>query len=103
MYVPAQSSTSKPVLCSDPLCDKATTCAAVSDQCPYEINYVSANTSTSGTLYEDYMYFKREAGGSAVKLPVYLGYVGSPTNKISSARILIAHNGVPCHPSRITF
>jgi hypothetical protein len=73
MYSPEQSSTSKPVLCSDPLCDKSASCAALTDQCPYEINYVSANTSTSGTLYEDYMYFMREAGGSAVKLPVYLG------------------------------
>lgn len=75
MYSPEQSSTSKPVLCSDPLCDKSASCAALTDQCPYEINYVSANTSTSGTLYEDFMYFMREAGGSAVKLPVYLGLV----------------------------
>jgi hypothetical protein len=73
MYIPSQSSTSKPVLCSDPLCEKSAQCASLTDQCPYEINYVSANTSTSGTLYEDFMYFMREAGGSAVKLPVYLG------------------------------
>lgn len=73
MYVPSQSSTSKPVPCSDPLCEQSAKCAAVTDQCPYEINYVSANTSTSGTLYEDFMYFKREAGGSTVELPVYLG------------------------------
>ena len=73
VYTPAQSSTSKPVLCSDPLCEKSALCAAMTDQCPYEINYVSANTSTSGTLYQDYMYFMREAGGVPVKLPVYLG------------------------------
>ncbi|KAG0630469.1 hypothetical protein M758_1G180200 [Ceratodon purpureus] len=73
VYTPAQSSTSKPVLCSDPLCEKSASCVALTDQCPYEINYVSANTSTSGTLYEDYMYFMRESGGSAVKLPIYLG------------------------------
>jgi hypothetical protein len=73
VYTPAQSSTSKPVLCSDPLCAKSASCAAMTDQCPYEINSVSANTSTSGMLYEDDMYFMREAGGSDVKLPIYLG------------------------------
>lgn len=73
MYTPAQSSTSKPVLCADPLCEKSASCAAMTDQCPYDINYVSANTSTSGTLYDDFMYFTREVGGAAVKLPIYLG------------------------------
>jgi len=86
-YAPSQSSTSKPVLCSDPLCAKSATCAST-EQCPYEIKYVSANTSTSGTIYEDVLYFMPEAGGNPVTLPIYLGWV--------SLSLIIVGNSCRC-------
>ena len=84
-YTPSQSSTAKPVLCSDPLCAKSATCAST-DQCPYEIKYVSANTSTSGTIYEDVLYFMPEAGGNPVTLPIYLGWVSPPPIIVGNSR-----------------
>ena len=84
-YTPSQSSTAKPVLCSDPLCAKSATCAS-SEQCPYEIKYVSANTSTSGTIYEDVLYFMPEAGGNPVTLPIYLGWVSPSPIIVGNSR-----------------
>jgi hypothetical protein len=72
-YSPGQSSTSKPVGCGNALCDRPNACAATnSSSCPYTVNYVSANTSSSGVLVEDVLHLTRD-GGEAVEAAVVLG------------------------------
>ncbi|RLN11605.1 aspartic proteinase-like protein 1 [Panicum miliaceum] len=53
-YSPRLSSTSAPVTCDSPLCDRPNACsAATNGSCPYGVRYVSANTSSSGVLVQD--------------------------------------------------
>ncbi|KAH8954736.1 hypothetical protein BDL97_08G096500 [Sphagnum fallax] len=75
-YSPTSSSTSKPVSCSDALCDSAVSdgqCTAKTDQCGYQINYVSANTSTTGFLFSDQMWFVSESGSPVTSTAVTFG------------------------------
>ncbi|CAL4995282.1 unnamed protein product [Urochloa decumbens] len=81
-YSPRQSSTSKPVSCDNPLCDRPDTCAAdaantttTSSSCPYEVSYVSANTGSSGVLVQDVLHVTRENNSKqqSVQAPVVLG------------------------------
>jgi hypothetical protein len=75
-YSPTSSSTSKPVSCSDALCDSAVSdgqCTAKTDQCGYQINYVSANTSTTGFLFSDQMWFASESGSRVISTAVTFG------------------------------
>ncbi|CAM6033699.1 unnamed protein product [Sphagnum compactum] len=75
-YSPTSSSTSKPVSCSDALCDSAVSdgqCTAKTDQCGYQINYVSANTSTTGFLFSDQMWFDSESGSPVISTAVTFG------------------------------
>jgi len=75
-YSPSASQTSKPVTCNNTLCDLQKQCSKSSDQCPYKIAYLSANTSTSGTLVEDVLYLIPGDGsqsGTVVKAPITFG------------------------------
>jgi len=75
-YSPSASQTSKPVTCDNTLCDLQNKCSKSSDQCPYNVAYVSANTSTSGTLVEDILYLIPGNGslnGTVVKAPITFG------------------------------
>ncbi|CAM6024898.1 unnamed protein product [Sphagnum balticum] len=75
-YSPTSSSTSKPVSCTDALCDSAVSdgqCTAKTDQCGYQINYVSANTSTTGFLFSDQMWFVSESGSPVISTAVTFG------------------------------
>jgi hypothetical protein len=83
-YSPSLSSTSKEILCNDPLCIYATTCGInAADQCPYtqDYNYLNAynnsyvyNASSSGVLFEDNLYLRPEKSGRLVSAPVVIGY-----------------------------
>ncbi|RZC85485.1 hypothetical protein C5167_041665 [Papaver somniferum] len=55
IYSSNSSSTSKGVSCNSSLCARGCL-GSSSDQCSYEVDYVSANTSTSGTLVEDVLH-----------------------------------------------
>ncbi|CAL4985741.1 unnamed protein product [Urochloa decumbens] len=78
-YSPRQSSTSKTVSCDNPLCDRPDECAAAmanstSSSCPYEVDYVSANTGSSGVLVQDVLHLTREnSKQQSVQAPVVLG------------------------------
>jgi len=63
-YSPRRSSTSTPVTCESPLCDRPNACgAATNGSCPYGVRYVSANTSSSGVLVQDVLHLTREGPG----------------------------------------
>lgn len=50
------SSTSQNVLCNSSLCEQQTQCPSSGSTCPYEVNYLSNGTSTSGFLVEDVLH-----------------------------------------------
>ncbi|XP_010491661.1 PREDICTED: aspartic proteinase-like protein 1 [Camelina sativa] len=78
-YNPSTSSTSKVFLCSHKLCDSAPDCESPKEQCPYTVNYLSGNTSTSGLLVEDILHLTYNTNNrltnasSSVKAQVVLG------------------------------
>uniref|UniRef100_A0A0D9WU78 Peptidase A1 domain-containing protein n=1 Tax=Leersia perrieri TaxID=77586 RepID=A0A0D9WU78_9ORYZ len=73
-YSPSKSSTSKKVTCENPLCVTPNACSNSTTSCPYAVNYVSANTSSSGDLVEDVIYLTGAGGDTGVKAaPVVFG------------------------------
>ena len=76
VYSPAQSTTSRKVPCSSNLCDLQTACRSKSISCPYSIQYLSDNTSSSGVLVEDVLYLTSDSAQSKiVTAPIMFGYV----------------------------
>ncbi|EHA8592547.1 Aspartyl protease family protein 1 [Cocos nucifera] len=74
IYSPSQSSTSKKVPCNSSFCELKSSCSAANSSCPYVVKYVSDNTSSSGVLVEDILYFKTEETiPKVVKAPIVLG------------------------------
>lgn len=63
-YSPNDSTTSSIVPCTSSLCGQ---CTSNKNICPYEINYVSANTSSIGYLVEDVLHL---AADDALLKPV---------------------------------
>lgn len=55
-YNPSGSSTSKFLSCSHQLCELSSNCKNPKEPCPYTVNYVSEDTSTSGVLVEDILH-----------------------------------------------
>eukprot|EP00253_Pinus_taeda_P024143 PITA_24143 len=75
-YSPSASKTSKQVTCNNTLCDLQNQCSKSSDQCPYNVTYLSENTSSAGTLVEDVLYLIPGDGsqnGTVVKAPITFG------------------------------
>ncbi|CAN1191105.1 Aspartic proteinase-like protein 1 [Linum perenne] len=75
-YSPSQSSSSKLLSCSDPLCELGSKCKSPSQQCPYSVQYYSENTSSSGLLVQDVLYFASDDVGTSnvsLKAPVLVG------------------------------
>ncbi|KAF8377780.1 hypothetical protein HHK36_031165 [Tetracentron sinense] len=60
IYDPRGSSTSKKVTCSNSLCAQRNQCLGTFSNCPYIVSYVSAETSTSGILVEDFLHLTTE-------------------------------------------
>ncbi|RWW34951.1 hypothetical protein BHE74_00029459 [Ensete ventricosum] len=74
IYSPGNSSTSQKVPCSNSLCDNQNACTGTNSSCPYIVNYVSANTSSSGFLVEDVLYLTTEdATPQIVEAPIVFG------------------------------
>ncbi|CAM0952761.1 unnamed protein product [Alopecurus aequalis] len=72
VYSPAKSTTSRKVPCSSSLCD--TECTAATSSCPYSIEYLSDNTSSTGVLVEDVLYLTTESGQSKItQAPITFG------------------------------
>jgi hypothetical protein len=86
VYSPAASSTSKHLSCTNNLCALRHNCKTKSHACPYIVEYVSDNTSTSGSLVEDVLYLSSGselASGHSVKPRVVIG-----CGRIQSGRFL---------------
>ncbi|GLU19726.1 hypothetical protein SLE2022_359590 [Rubroshorea leprosula] len=60
VYNPKGSSTNKKVTCNSNLCAHRNRCLGTFSNCPYEVSYVSAQTSTSGILMEDVLHLTTE-------------------------------------------
>lgn len=61
IYSPTKSSTSKSVPCSSSICEHQERCSSSgNNECLYNVNYVSADTSSSGFLVEDLLYLTTE-------------------------------------------
>ncbi|XP_043708717.1 aspartyl protease family protein 1-like isoform X1 [Telopea speciosissima] len=56
IYSPSASFTSKNVPCNSSLCEQKYECHINQSTCPYEVLYLSADTSTSGYLVEDVLH-----------------------------------------------
>ncbi|XP_072993750.1 aspartyl protease family protein 1-like [Typha latifolia] len=66
IYSPSNSTTSKQVPCSSSLCELQSSCSGASSSCPYEVQYLSVNTSSSGILVEDVLYLTTETASPEV-------------------------------------
>ncbi|KAG8057609.1 hypothetical protein GUJ93_ZPchr0002g25290 [Zizania palustris] len=74
MYSPEKSTTSRKVPCSSSFCDLQGACRSKSNSCPYNIQYLSDNTSSSGVLVEDVLYLTSESAQSkVVTAPIIFG------------------------------
>ncbi|XP_059645303.1 aspartyl protease family protein 1-like isoform X3 [Cornus florida] len=56
IYSPNTSSTSIQVPCNSTLCHQQRQCSATRNICPYQIQYLSSNTSSTGTLVKDVLH-----------------------------------------------
>ncbi|XP_028774572.1 aspartyl protease family protein 1 [Neltuma alba] len=56
IYGPDASSTSKKVLCNSTFCEQQRRCPSSDSGCPYQIQYLSNGTSSSGVLVEDVLH-----------------------------------------------
>ncbi|KAG6505675.1 hypothetical protein ZIOFF_038040 [Zingiber officinale] len=73
-YSPGNSTTSQKVFCNDTLCDRHNACTSRTNSCPYQVNYLSENTSSSGVLVEDILYLTTEGPSPrVVKAPIVFG------------------------------
>ncbi|XP_020082096.1 aspartic proteinase-like protein 1 isoform X2 [Ananas comosus] len=73
MYSPAESRTSRHLPCSHKLCQLGPSCKSPKQPCPYNINYYSENTSSSGLLVEDTLYLASSDGRTSVQASVIIG------------------------------
>ncbi|XP_038973156.1 aspartic proteinase-like protein 1 [Phoenix dactylifera] len=73
MYSPAESRTSRHVSCSHELCALGSSCNSPKQPCPYNINYSSENTSSSGLLIEDTLYMASNEDRRPIQTSVIIG------------------------------
>ncbi|KAL4645443.1 hypothetical protein ACB092_02G235600 [Castanea dentata] len=75
-YNPSDSSTSKHLSCSHQLCESGPNCKSPKQQCPYNINYYTESTSSSGLLVEDMLNLASgsdNTSNTSVQAPVIIG------------------------------
>ncbi|KAG6525869.1 hypothetical protein ZIOFF_015840 [Zingiber officinale] len=73
-YSSSNSSTSQKVFCNNTLCDQPNACTSATNSCPYQVDYLSANTSSSGVLVEDTLYLMTEGPSpQVVEAPIVFG------------------------------
>ncbi|XP_050388070.1 aspartyl protease family protein 1-like [Argentina anserina] len=74
IYSPSQSKTSKKVSCNSTYCDQQQQCSSPSSDCRYSIDYLSANTSSSGIIVEDVLHLRTDdVKLKAVEAPIAFG------------------------------
>ncbi|XP_073103650.1 aspartic proteinase-like protein 1 isoform X1 [Elaeis guineensis] len=73
MYSPAESRTSRHLSCSHELCAWGSSCNSAKQPCPYNINYDSENTSSSGFLVEDTLYLASNVDHRPIQASVIIG------------------------------
>ncbi|XP_058775679.1 aspartyl protease family protein 1-like [Vicia villosa] len=62
MYDNSRSSSSKNVACNSSFCEQPALCSSSGGTCPYQVQYLSENTSTSGFLVEDVLHLITDRG-----------------------------------------
>jgi hypothetical protein len=72
IYKPAESTTSRHLPCSHELC-LGSGCTNPKQPCPYNIEYFSENTTSSGLLIEDSLHFYSREGHVPVNASVIIG------------------------------
>ncbi|XP_022963037.1 aspartic proteinase-like protein 1 isoform X1 [Cucurbita moschata] len=75
-YRPSSSSTSKHISCSHNLCESGQSCQSPKQSCPYVIDYLTENTSSSGLLIQDVLHLSSGCENSSnctIQAPVVLG------------------------------
>ncbi|XP_035549501.1 aspartyl protease family protein 1-like isoform X2 [Juglans regia] len=73
IYSPSNSSTSKIVSCNSTLCGQ-TQCPSANSNCPYNVSYISSNTSSTGILVEDILHLITDDDQQkAVDTPITFG------------------------------
>jgi hypothetical protein len=73
IYKPAESTTSRHLPCSHELCSSGSVCANPKQLCPYNIDYASENTTSSGLLVEDTLHLDSREGHIPVNVSVIIG------------------------------
>ncbi|KAL5207417.1 hypothetical protein ABZP36_031852 [Zizania latifolia] len=73
IYKPSESTTSRHLPCSHELCSLGSGCTNPKQPCPYNIDYFSENTTSSGLLIEDMLYLDSRDGHAPVKASVIIG------------------------------
>ncbi|XP_068641696.1 aspartic proteinase-like protein 1 [Aristolochia californica] len=76
VYSPSKSSTSKHLPCNHHLCELGPNCKSSKLPCPYRVDYVSQNTSTSGVLVEDLLHLASssvQSSAPTVKTSIIIG------------------------------
>ncbi|KAL1540532.1 cathepsin D [Salvia divinorum] len=73
-YSPSRSNTSKHVPCSHTLCEMGPNCDSPNGRCPYLVQYLSDDTSSSGYLFEDQLHLA-SLGGSKQQSSVHSAVV----------------------------
>ncbi|KAI3465056.1 hypothetical protein Pfo_021719 [Paulownia fortunei] len=75
-YSPSHSSSSKRIPCSHELCEMGPNCKTPKGHCPYTVNYLSEDTSSSGFLFEDQLHLASVEGNkqrSSVQAAIIVG------------------------------
>lgn len=75
-FSPSRSLSSKHLTCSHRLCDVGSNCKSSKQQCPYTVNYLSEDTSSSGLLVEDILHLQSGDDGvsnSSVQASIVIG------------------------------
>ncbi|KAL6635138.1 hypothetical protein ACP70R_027809 [Stipagrostis hirtigluma subsp. patula] len=73
IYKPAESTTSRHLPCSHELCPLGSGCSNPKQPCPYNIEYLSENTTSSGLLVEDTLHLDSREGHVPVNASVIIG------------------------------
>ncbi|KAK6115441.1 hypothetical protein DH2020_007710 [Rehmannia glutinosa] len=75
-YSPSHSSSSKRITCRHELCEMGPNCKTPNGHCPYTVNYLSEDTSSSGFLFEDQLHLASVGGNkqqSSVQAAIIIG------------------------------
>lgn len=74
VYSPRHSTTSRKLPCRSSYCANHIQCSDRKSDCPYSINYVTANTSTSGILMQDVLHLRSDGShGKSFQARVIFG------------------------------